>query len=108
MFDKNIHNYSKLSDQIERDRKSRELIAEKQIRVKDRVDISLEEYEKMKSEISRLEYEKQELLKYLGYFKQFIRYDIVPDSIISFVDGNMINPYKRCRIEFDFIPKRGE
>ena len=77
------------------------------------VTISLEEYEKIKNEISRLEneitrlkYEKQELLEYFGYFKKFIDYDIVPGSIISLVEGNMINPYKRCRIEFDFIPKK--
>ena len=59
MFNTYIHqDYSKgmnaISAQMKMDRKSREDIAEKEIKARDRVDISLEEYERMKNEISSL------------------------------------------------------
>ena len=44
----------RISSQMELDRISRENIAQKEIKARDRVDISLEEYEKMKKDIAWL------------------------------------------------------
>ena len=105
MFDKYVtHDYSKVSYQMEKDRKSRELIAEKELKTKDRVDISIEEYEKMKSQISNLQWENNRIRGLFKHFEKFVEYNIIPDSIFSMTTRDTLCSNKsRCRIEFDFI-----
>lgn len=79
--DKSLEAARRITTEMTRDRESREKIAEKEIKARDRVDISLEEYENMKKEISELRSSNQ---FYETVFDRIeIPWDkqIVPDSI---------------------------
>ena len=52
--DNSLEAAARVTAEMELDRKSREKIAEKEIKARDRVDITLEEYENMKKEIEKL------------------------------------------------------
>lgn len=104
-----VNDYSKLSYQMEKDRESRESIAEKELKAKDRVDISLEEYKRMQNEISNLRWENNRIRELFKHFERFVEYDIIPDSIFSMTTRDTLCSNKsRCRIEFDFIQNGNE
>lgn len=106
MFDKKyyttkvVNDFSEVSKQLELDRISRERIAEKEMRVRDRVDISLVEYEELKKYKS--------LSKHFGKFSNL---NIVPDTMDIFYSESFLHndfrPRLRCAIYFDFIPEEG-
>ena len=99
---------SRISSQMQLDRKSREDIAQKEIKARDRVDISLDEYEKMKSEISSLRWQVSQMNNKLMQFNEVIELNIVPDTMITLYDYDPLNMKSKCRIEFNFIPECGK
>lgn len=111
MFNKYIyHDYSKgisqISCQMEKDRKSRECISENEIKARNRVDISLEEYEEMKCKISDLKWENNNLRELFKDFKDLVKLDVIPDSIEYLFTEDIDYGVGKCRVEFDFILNR--
>lgn len=107
MFDKyiiednSLEAARRMAVEMELDRESREKIAEKEIKARDRVNITLEEYENMKREIKRLENENH-------YFKVLfdrieIPWDkkIIPDSVRVYQDDDPMNFTRQYKILFD-------
>ena len=79
---------------------------DKEIKARNRVDISLEEYEEMKQRIDKLERETD---AYYRYFKKFHipidKIDIYEDTIEVWTEVNPI-PYEyTCRLRFKYWPK---
>ena len=82
-------NYSKavreasaqISSQMELDRKSREEIARKEVKARNRVDISLEEYEAMKSEISSLQQQLNQMKNKFKLFNDVAELNIIPGTM---------------------------
>ena len=119
MFDKHIHKHidyskglerasSRICSQMELDRKSKENIAQKEIKARNRVDISLEEYERMKDEISSLRCEVNQMRNRLEQFNEVVELNIVSDTMNILYDHNIIDNTMRCIIRFEFIPERGK
>lgn len=106
-----IHDYSEVSNQMQLDRESREEIAKRELKVRDRVDISLDEYESMKDEIKRLQSELRCANNKLEKFGVAANLNAIPSTInIVFADSVFLNPFEdklRCAIYFDFIPEEG-
>ena len=106
MFDtyKTIHDYSKIAEEMKLNRESNERISQNEIKSKDRVNITLEEYERMKSNIARLEQELY-LTKYkLGLFKEVASLNIIPDTFRVYHGKDFQQRPRRmqCRISFDY------
>lgn len=116
MFDK--HYYIKEDKSVEAARinaKSKAMLARKiesisqaEIKSKDRVDISLEEYERLKSEVKRLSERERALMSVIERFKipaDVLDY-ILPDSvkIYTCADMDFMNDLQHYRIEFS-IPR---
>ena len=96
-----------ISRQMQIDRISRENIAEKEIKARDRVNISLDEYERMKNEISSLRWEVNQMRNKMELFKEVIDLNIIPDTFVDLYDD--YDPMKsKCIIKFEFIPERGK
>lgn len=118
MFDKKyyttnkvINDYSKVATQMRLDRESREEIAEKEFRVRDRVDISRDEYESMKDEIKRLQIELNCAENKLEKFGEVANLNIVPNTMdVMFSEDFRISFDRRykCMITFEFIPEKGK
>jgi hypothetical protein len=92
---------ARMASEMRQDRESREKIAEKEIKARDRVDITLEEYENMKQKIKKLENENH-------YFKVLfdrieIPWDkkIIPDSVRVYQDDDPMNFTRQYKILFD-------
>ena len=99
---------SKVSSQMQLDRISRDNIAQKEIKARDRVNISLEEYERMKYDKSSLQWQVNQLRNKLKQFEEVIDLDIVQDTMVVLTDYDPFDMKSKCRIEFDFIPERGK
>lgn len=111
MFNTYIYqDYSKgmnaISTQMRMDRISRENIAEKEIKARDRVDISLDEYERMKEEISSLQWEVNQMRNKMELFKEVIDLNIIPDTFVDLYDYDPFEMKSKCIIKFEFIPER--
>ena len=107
-----INDYSEVATQMQLDRKSREEIAEKEFRVRDRVDISRDEYESMKDEIKRLQIELNYAENKLENFKEVVNLNIVPNTMeVMFSEDFRSFSFDRrykCMITFSFIPEVGK
>ena len=112
---KTIHDYSQIAremklnreseERISRlNRESNERISQNEIKSKDRVNITLEEYERIKSNISRLEHELCIAESKLGLFKEVANLNIIPDTFrVSTNRDCMERPRRmRCLISFDY------
>ena len=100
------HDYSKVAEQMQFDRESRERISENEIKSKNRVDISLEEYEKMKFENEDLKRKLYTLENKVEPFKEILELNILPDTLyIDHHKKENIMGYSeemRCIIIFDY------
>lgn len=76
-------------------------ISDAEIKSKDRVDITLEEYENMKNKIKSLSYEVERLSDILGRIEVPLDKEIVPDSIRSYWCDDIRDFKRRFRVEFD-------
>ena len=76
-------------------------ISKREIKVRDRVDISLEEYERMKNEIRRLNGENIQMRAVLGKFHIPLDVKIIPDSIEINYAHDIRWFKRRYRIEFE-------
>lgn len=76
-------------------------ISEAEIKSKDRVDITLEEYERMKYEIGSLSYENNRLRNILERIEVPLDKEIVADSIRTYWCDNPYDFKRKFRIEFD-------
>lgn len=113
MFNTYIHqDYSKgmnaISTQMQMDRISRENIAEKEIKARDRVNISLDEYERMKEEISSLQWEINQMRNKMELFKEVIDLNIISDTFVNLYNYDPFEMKSKCIIKFEFIPERGK
>lgn len=112
---KTIHNYSQIAKEMELDRKSNERISQlnresnerisqNEIKSKDRVDITLEEYERMKSDIARLEHELYIVKNKLQPFKEVVSLNIISDTFhITQGKDCLCRPNRmKCLISFDY------
>lgn len=117
MFDtyKTIHDYSGIvkemklhresEEHISRlNRESNERISQNEIKSKNRVDISLEEYERMKSNITKLEHELYIVKNKLEPFKEVAGLNIIPDTFHILNDKDCMGRPRRmrCAIFFDY------
>ena len=113
MFNKYVYVDSKgqeraamrITSQMKLDRESRENIAQKEIKARDRVDISLEEYERMKNEISSLRSEIAQMRNKLELFNEVIELDIIPDTLVVLYDHDICNMKYNGIVRFEFIPE---
>lgn len=80
--------------------KKLEDISNAEIRSKDRVDISLEEYEKMKNEIKSLSSEVYRLSRILERIDVPLDKEIIPDSIRTYWCDDAINFRHKFIVEF--------
>ena len=112
MFDKQyysttnvINNHSKVANQMRLDRKSREKLAKKEIKARDRVDISLEEYEEIKNKIKDLQGELAQMKYILSNFGGVENLNIIPNTTeIRFSDCyDFLSRKRKCEVTFDFI-----
>ena len=76
-------------------------ISDAEIKSKDRVDITLEEYENMKNKIRSLSYEVERLSDILRRIEVPLDKEIVPDSIRSYWCDDVRDFKRRFRVEFD-------
>ena len=76
-------------------------ISDAEIKSKDRVDITLEEYENMNKQIRSLSYEVERLSDILRRIEVPLDKEIVPDSIRSYWCDNVFDFKRKFRIEFD-------
>ena len=95
-----------ISNQMQMDRISRENIAEKEIKARDRVNISLDEYERMRNKISSLEWKIDEMRDMVKLFKGVIDLNIIPDTFVDLYDYDILTGKSKCIIKFEFIPER--
>ena len=77
-----------------------ESISEAEIKSKDRVDITLEEYENMKNKINSLSYEVDKLRNILERIEAPIDKEIIPDSIKTCWCDDIRNNRHIFRVEF--------
>lgn len=99
--DNSLEAAARVTAEMELDRESRERIAREEIKARDRVNITLEEYESMKREIKKLENENH-------YFKVLfdrieIPWDkkIILDSVRVYQDDDLMNFTRQYKILFD-------
>lgn len=113
MFDKKyysttniINNHSKVANQMRLDRESREKLAEREIKARDRVDISLKEYEEIKNKIKDLQEEIAQMKYILSNFGGVENLNIIPNTTeVRFSDCyDILNCKCKCMVTFDFIP----
>lgn len=106
-----VNDYSEVSSQMRLDRESREKIAEREIRARDRVDISRDEYESMKDEIKRLQSELCCANYKLENFGVAANLNIVPNTTNVFFSESFSfrepESELKCMITFRFIPEEG-
>lgn len=106
MFDtyKTIHDYSKIAEEMKLNRESNERISQNEIKSKDRVNITLEEYERMKSNIARLEHELYITKSELGLFEEVASLNIITDTFRVYHGEDFQQRPRRmqCRICFDY------
>ena len=76
-------------------------LADAEIKSKDRVDISLAEYEQLKSENSRLKYDNSRLKELLDKIKVPLDKPIINDEIVSCYMKDPMHFRTRFRIEFE-------
>lgn len=76
-------------------------ISDAEIKSKDRVDISLEEYESMKNQIESLSYKVDKLSSILERIEVPLDKEIVPNSIRSYWCDDIFDFKRKFRIEFD-------
>lgn len=72
-----------------------------EIKSKDRVDITLEEYEHMKNKIKSLSYEVDRLSDILGRIEVPFDEKIIPDSIVTYWCDNHADFKRKFRVEFE-------
>lgn len=77
-----------------------ETISKEEIKSKDRVDITLEEYENMKREINSLKSEVQYLGSILEKIEAPLDKNIIPDSIRTYYSDDYMNYRRVFRVEF--------
>ena len=77
-----------------------ESISKAEIKSKDRVDISLEEYKSMKSQIKSLSCEVDRLSSILERIKAPLDKEIIPDSIRTFWCDDLMKFRRIFRVEF--------
>lgn len=77
-----------------------ENISKAEIKSKDRIDISLEEYESMKSQIKSLSYTVDKLSSILERIEVPLDKEIIPDSIRTFWCDDSMNFRRIFRVEF--------
>lgn len=77
-----------------------ETISKEEIKAKDRVDITLEEYENMKRKISSLESEVRYLCSILEKIEAPLDKNIIPDSIRTYYSDDYENFRRVFRVEF--------
>lgn len=77
-----------------------ESISQAEIKSKDRVDITLEEYERMKSEIKRLTYENEGMREILGKIEAPLDKKIIPDSIRTWYCEDIMNRRNIFQVQF--------
>ena len=75
-------------------------ISDAEIKSKDRVDISLEEYESMKAEIKELKYQVDRLSNILKRIEAPLDKEIIPDSIRTCWCDDIMNCRHIFRVEF--------
>ena len=80
--------------------KKLECISKEEIRSRDRVDITLEEYERLKSQIDRLTIEVDRLRSILEKINVPLDKDIIPDSIQTFYCLDPISLTTSFKISF--------
>lgn len=76
-------------------------IYDAEIKSRDRVDITLEEYEHMKDEIKSLSYEVERLSNILERIEVPLDEKIIPDSIVTRWCDNHADFKRKFRIEFE-------
>lgn len=76
-------------------------ISDAEIKSRDRVNITLEEYEHMKDKIKSLSYEVERLSDILGRIEAPLDEKIIPDSIVTYWCDNHKDFKRKFRIEFD-------
>lgn len=77
-----------------------ESISEEEIKARDRVNITLEEYENMKREIESLKSEVRYLSSILEKIKAPLDKSIIPDSIRTYCCDDYMNYRRVFRVEF--------
>ena len=75
-------------------------ISDAEIKSKDRVDISLEEYEYMKNTIKSLSYEVDRLSNILNRIEAPLDKEIIPDSVQTYWCDDAIRFRRIFRVEF--------
>lgn len=81
-------------------------ISEAEIKSKDRVDISLEEYENMKTEIKDLRHQVNRLCEIFEKIEAPIDRDIIPESVHTWWCDDHINHRHIFRVEFAINDER--
>lgn len=76
-------------------------ISKAEIKSKDRVDISLEEYENMKNQINSLSYEVDRLSSILKRIEVPLDEKIIPDSIVTYWCDNHSAFKRKFIVEFE-------
>lgn len=76
-------------------------ISDAEIKSKNRVDITLEEYENMRDKITSLSYEVKRLSNILGRIDVPLDKEIIPDSIRSYWHDDICDFKRRFTIEFE-------
>lgn len=76
-------------------------ISNVEIESKNRVDITLKEYEDMKTKIKSLSYEVDRLRDILERIEVPLDEKIIPDSIVTYWCDNHENFKRKFRVEFD-------
>ena len=77
-----------------------ESISQAEIKSKNRVDISLEEYENMKHTIKSLTYENNEMREILNRIEAPLDKKIIPDSIRTYYCADPMNQRYVFKVEF--------
>ena len=76
-------------------------ISKRETKAKDRVDISLEEYERMKADIRRLVNDNRYMRYVLSQLHMPLDIKIIPDTIVTSYMRDMKDFKRKYRIEFD-------
>lgn len=102
--DNSLEAAARVTAEMELDRESRERIAREEIKARDRVNITLEEYESMKREIKSLTASNNEYKRKFILFKDILWLKIDPDTL-RFETCDLMQPNRKskCKIEFEFL-----
>ena len=76
-------------------------ISDAEIKSKDRVNITLEEYESMKDKISSLSYEVKRLSNILERIEAPLDKEIIPNSIVTYWQDNAFDFKRKFIVEFE-------